>query len=81
MSVARSIGKYTAARRSQGCDFSLLPNTAIDFYEAQQLWDDPDFIEIPVTVSDESRFLIIGKISEKYWSGVITARCDISRRS
>ncbi|HAM51715.1 MAG TPA: toxin, partial [Nitrospiraceae bacterium] len=40
-----------------------------------------DFIEIPVTVSDESRFLIIGKISEKYWSGVITARCDISRRS
>jgi len=24
--------------------------------------------------SDESRFLVIGKISEKHWSGVITYR-------
>ena len=46
----------------------------IDFYEAQKLWDDPDFIEIPVKTSDEPRFLVIGKISEKHWSGVITYR-------
>lgn len=46
----------------------------IDFYEAQGLWDDPDFIEIPVKTSDEPRFLIIGKVSEKHWSGVITYR-------
>jgi len=43
----------------------------IDFYEAQELWDDPDFIEIPVMTSDEPRFLVIGKISGKHWSGVI----------
>jgi hypothetical protein len=48
----------------------------IDFYEAQELWDDPDFIEIPVKTSDEPRFLIIGKISGKHWSGVITYRTE-----
>lgn len=48
----------------------------IDFYEAQKLWDDPDFIEIPVKSSDEPRFLAIGKISEKHWSGVITYRTE-----
>ncbi|MDD5658829.1 MAG: BrnT family toxin [Actinomycetota bacterium] len=46
----------------------------IDFYEAQELWDDPNYIEIPVKTIDESRFLIIGKISGKYWSAVITYR-------
>ncbi|MCJ7547699.1 MAG: BrnT family toxin, partial [Deltaproteobacteria bacterium] len=38
------------------------------------LWDDPDLIEIPVKTSDESRFLVIGKVAEKHWSGVITYR-------
>ena len=46
----------------------------IDFYEAQALWDDPDLIEIPVNTIDEPRHLVIGKIVEKYWSGVITYR-------
>ncbi len=46
----------------------------IDFYEAQALWNDPDLIEIPVKTSDEPRFLVIGKISGKHWSGVITYR-------
>ena len=46
----------------------------IDFYEAQALWDDPDLVEIPVKTSDEPRFVVIGKISEKHWSGVITYR-------
>jgi uncharacterized DUF497 family protein len=46
----------------------------IDFYEAQALWDDPDVMEIPVRTSDEPRFLVIGKISGKHWSGVITYR-------
>ncbi|MEW6409729.1 MAG: BrnT family toxin [Nitrospirota bacterium] len=46
----------------------------IDFYEAQALWDDPDLIEIPVKTSDEPRFVVIGKISGKHWSGVITYR-------
>ncbi|MCC7202255.1 MAG: BrnT family toxin [Nitrospirae bacterium] len=48
----------------------------IDFTEAQAIWDDPDFIEIPVKVSDEPRFMVIGKISDKHWSGVITYRTE-----
>jgi len=46
----------------------------IDFIEAQELWKDPNFIEIPVKTSDEPRLLVIGRISGKYWSGVITYR-------
>ena len=46
----------------------------INFYEAQKLWDDSDYVEIPVKTSDESGLLVIGKISEKYWTGVITYR-------
>jgi uncharacterized protein len=48
----------------------------IDFYEAQELWNDPDFIEIPVKTSDEPRFLVIGKILGKSWSGIVTYRAE-----
>ena len=48
----------------------------IDFFEAQALWNDPDLIEVPVKTSDEPRFLIIGTISDKHWSGVITYRSE-----
>jgi len=47
---------------------------SIDFVEAQALWDDPDLIEIPARTEDEPRFLVIGKISGKHWSGIITYR-------
>ena len=46
----------------------------IDFIEAQVLWQDSDLIEIPARTTDETRFLVIGKISGKYWSGIITYR-------
>lgn len=46
----------------------------IDFVEAQMLWEDPDLIEIPIKTSDESRHLVIGRISGKHWSGIITYR-------
>ena len=46
----------------------------IDFIEAQSLWDDPDFIEIPVKTANEPRFLVIGRIAGKCWSGIITYR-------
>lgn len=48
----------------------------IDFVEAQTLWDDPDYIEIPARTVDEPRYLVIGKISGRLWSGVITYRSD-----
>ena len=49
-------------------------NHGIDFDEAQALWNDLDLMEIPVKTSNEPRFLVIGKISEKHWSGIITYR-------
>ena len=51
----------------------------IDFYEAQSLWDDSDLIEVPAKTTDESRFMVIGKIADKHWSGVITYRGDVVR--
>lgn len=46
----------------------------IDFVASQVLWDDPDLIEIPAKTVDEARFMVIGKISQKHWSGIITYR-------
>lgn len=46
----------------------------INFEDAQALWTDEDRLEIPAKTEDESRFLVIGKISGKYWSAVITYR-------
>ncbi len=46
----------------------------IDFIEAQELWNDMDLLEIPTKTDDEPRFLVIGKISEKHWTGIITYR-------
>jgi len=46
----------------------------IDFDVAQQLWNDPDSLEIPAKTVDEPRFLVIGKIVSRHWSGIITYR-------
>ena len=46
----------------------------IDFDEAQAIWDDEAFLEIPAKNLDEPRFLVIGKIKGKHWSAVITYR-------
>ena len=48
----------------------------IDFIEAQALWNDRDIMEIPVKISNETGFLVIGTIAEKHWSGIITYRSD-----
>lgn len=46
----------------------------IDFEEAQALWHDSALIEIPARVTDEPRWVVIGKIDDKHWSAVITRR-------
>ena len=46
----------------------------IDFVEAQRLWVDADRIEILAKTEDEPRYLVIGKILQKYWSAIITYR-------
>ena len=46
----------------------------IDFIDAQKLWDDSDLLEIPARTIDEPRFIVIGKIDKKYWTGIVTYR-------
>jgi uncharacterized protein len=46
----------------------------IDFEDAQALWIDEDRLEIPAKTLDEPRYLVVGKISGKHWSAVITYR-------
>jgi len=48
----------------------------IDFVEAQKLWEDPYSIEIPAKYVDEPRYLLIGRIKEKYWSAIFTYRSN-----
>lgn len=48
----------------------------IDFVEAQELWNDFELLEIPAITTDEARFLVIGKINDKHWTGIITYRND-----
>ena len=51
----------------------------IDFLAAQELWLDPDLVEIQANSEDESRFLVIGRIDRKLWSAVITYRGSTTR--
>lgn len=46
----------------------------IDFIEAQQLWEDPERVEIPARTSDEPRIMIIGRINQSIWTGIYTIR-------
>lgn len=46
----------------------------IDFEEAQALWDDPRLVEVPATTTNEPRFLVVGTMQGKHWSGVVTYR-------
>ena len=51
-----------------------LEKHGIDFIQAQELWNDLYFIEIPAKTVDETRFLVIGRIKGKHWSAAITYR-------
>ena len=53
---------------------SNLKKHGIDFEEAQMIWEDPDFIEVPARVEDEPRFLVIGRGGGKLWSAIVTYR-------
>ena len=51
-----------------------LEKHGIDFVVAQELWLDPDLIEVQAKSEDEPRFLVIARIANKHWSAVITHR-------
>ena len=53
-----------------------LAKHGIDFSDAQQLWNDSNFLEIPARTDDEPRSIVIGLIGTKHWSAVITNRGD-----
>ncbi len=53
---------------------SNLEKHGIDFLEAQDLWTDPDVLEIQAKSDDEMRALAIGRINGKHWSAIITYR-------
>ena len=46
----------------------------IDFVEAQELWNDPERLEIPARSVDESRLQVVGKIGDTVWSAFVTPR-------
>ena len=46
----------------------------ISFLEAGALWDDPDRIEIEAPFPLENRFILIGKIDNRYWTAIYTIR-------
>jgi len=51
----------------------------IDFQEAQALWLDMDLVEIRARIEDEPRHMVIGRIGDRHWSGIITYRGDVIR--
>jgi uncharacterized DUF497 family protein len=40
----------------------------IDFVQAQQLWEDKDWFEIPARTEDEPRSVLIAALEQKLWS-------------
>ena len=43
----------------------------LTFEEAKALWEDDNLLEVPVLRTGEPRFLVIGMIEGKVWTGVI----------
>jgi uncharacterized DUF497 family protein len=46
----------------------------IDFHDAQELWEDPELIEVPARIDDEPRSLVVARIDDRHWSAVVTYR-------
>ena len=53
-----------------------LKKHGIDFVGAQDLWRDPDRLEVPARSLDEPRTQVIGRIGGVMWSAFITTRGD-----
>lgn len=51
----------------------------IDFVQAQALWQDESRVEAPSSGGSEPRFLIVGIMSGKHWTAVITYRGERAR--
>ena len=58
---------------------SNLKKHGIDFITAQELWSDPDIIEIKAKSGTEPRYLIVARVAGRYWSAVVAYRGDAIR--
>jgi uncharacterized DUF497 family protein len=67
---------YTLFEFSESKSQSNLRKHGIDFNQAQELWNDPNLLEIPAKDIEESRFLVIGRMGSKHWSAIVTYRGD-----
>ncbi len=56
-----------------------LEKHGIDFVQAQALWLDDDLISFPAKNDQEARWIVIGRISKKHWSAIVTYRGDAVR--
>ena len=75
--VYKMYNKYTNSFEfDSGKSLANKNKHGIDFHEAQMLWNDPDVLEIPLTTTDEPRFIVIGEIARKHWSAIVTYRGD-----
>lgn len=46
----------------------------IDFVRAQAIWADEDHVEVEARTEDERRWMVVGRISGRLWTAVITRR-------
>jgi len=46
----------------------------LNFVDGQELWEDPERLEVPAKTDGEQRSMLIGKIKGKHWSAVFTIR-------
>ena len=51
----------------------------IDFEQAQALWDDEDYLEIPARTEDEPRWIVLGRIEGRTWAAIVTRRAQAVR--
>jgi uncharacterized DUF497 family protein len=63
----------------QSKSLANLAKQGIDFLVAQQLWNDPEALEVRAKSDDEERFVVIGLIEDKHWSAIVTYRNDSIR--
>lgn len=58
---------------------SNLKKHGIDFDAAQELWLDPNIVEVQAKSENEPRCLVVAQIAKKHWSAVITQRGSVIR--
>lgn len=58
---------------------SNMQKHGIDFIHAQQIWDDPNFVERLARTADEKRSAVIGSIDGEIWTAIITYRDNLIR--